>query len=341
MSTVLVTGASGFLALHIVGQLLQKGYKVVGSVRSVSKAEELGFEFSQKLGHKADNLVFSIVEDIAVSDAFDKTFKLHPDISYVLHTASPFTLGQTDFEKSYYDPALKGTFGVLNSIKRYGPKVSKVVVTSSLASLMNFDKLTDPTFIHNETVWNPLTKDKVQDSVAAYILSKKLAEEAAWNFVRDNDVNFSVTTITPAYILGPQYFDKNAGAKKLNQSNQLITNILDWNPNQPFVNNTRTGLCVDVRDVAALHIIPLEKPGVEGHRLFPASGLFTDQDILNIINENFPQLRLPTGEPDDTENPFGYSNEKTVELVGGYDFIPLKKQVVDTVQQILDARAAK
>ncbi|CEP24190.1 unnamed protein product [Cyberlindnera jadinii] len=341
MSTVLVTGASGFLALHVVGQLLEKGYKVIGSVRSQDKANKLGSEFHKKIGSKADNLSFTIVEDIGETGAFDETFKLHPEIEFVLHTASPFTLGYTDFEKSYYIPAVNGTLGILNSIQKYGSKVSKVVVTSSMASIMNFDKLTDSSFIHDETVWNPMTKEAAQNDLFAYCLSKKLAEEAAWNFVKENNVNFTLNTVTPPYIFGPQFFDHDAAAEKLNQSCQVIANALDWNPDEAFVNNIRTGAAVDVRDVAAFHLIPLEKPGVEGHRLFPASGLFTEQDILNIINENFPQLKLAKGKPDDTENPFRYSNEKTVELVGGYNFIPLKKQVVDTVQQILDARAAK
>ena len=34
---VLVTGASGYIALHCISELLKKGYKVKGSLRDMSK----------------------------------------------------------------------------------------------------------------------------------------------------------------------------------------------------------------------------------------------------------------------------------------------------------------
>ena len=41
MSKVLVTGASGFIGLHCIQQLLSKGYHVNGTVRSLSRESEI------------------------------------------------------------------------------------------------------------------------------------------------------------------------------------------------------------------------------------------------------------------------------------------------------------
>ena len=40
-STVLVTGASGFIAIHTIIQLLEKGYRVRGTLRSMDREAEL------------------------------------------------------------------------------------------------------------------------------------------------------------------------------------------------------------------------------------------------------------------------------------------------------------
>jgi dihydroflavonol-4-reductase len=41
MTTVLITGASGYIGKHITLQLLNQGYKVRASVRSLSKSAEV------------------------------------------------------------------------------------------------------------------------------------------------------------------------------------------------------------------------------------------------------------------------------------------------------------
>ena len=41
MSTILVTGASGFIALHCIEQLLGAGHQVRGTVRSLSRQGEI------------------------------------------------------------------------------------------------------------------------------------------------------------------------------------------------------------------------------------------------------------------------------------------------------------
>ncbi len=342
MSKVLVTGATGYVALHVIGQLIEKSYSVIGTVRSQAKADKLNRQFKEKYGADVD-LEFAIVEDIGGTGAFDSLFKTQKDIGSVLHTASPFSdVESDDFEKGYKRPALQGTLNVLKSIRDYAPQVKKVVITSSMAAIVHLDRLSDPTFVHTEETWNPLEWEECQENwQMAYIASKKLSEKAAWDFIKENKVNFTLTTVNPPLIFGPQFFDIEDSKGTLNTSAEVIQGMLATDPNDTHLFDNLTNVSTDVRDIAAFHIIPLEQNGVEGHRLLPIAGRFSAQKILDLINEQFPELRgkIAKGDPanETSLQAVGYNINKTVELVGGYDFIPLKKQVYDSVKQILDA----
>ena len=72
-------------------------------------------------------LDFAIVEDIAQSSAFDKAVVSDPPFDYILHTASPFHFNVTDPKSQLIDPAVCGTTGILESIKKYAPSVKRVV----------------------------------------------------------------------------------------------------------------------------------------------------------------------------------------------------------------------
>lgn len=344
MSTVLVSGASGFLALHILGELLSNGYKVIGTVRSQSKIDKLVEQFKSVKNH--ENLTFVIVPDISTNDAFDAVFKEHPEIEYVLHTASPFSFGVgDDLEAIYKTPAVNGTLNMLNAAYKYGPNVKKVVITSSMAAVVNADKIGDDSFVHNESVWNPVEWEHVGDSAfVAYIASKKLAEKAAWNFMEEHssDVKFDLNTITPPYIFGPQFFDEDASKSNLNTSSSVIAGLLNSDPNDTKLFNSSALCAVDVRDVAKFEVLAIQHPEIKRQRLYPIVSRFTEQGILDIINEKFPELRgkIAKGDPanESTIKTPAFNNDLSVKLVGGYKFIPLEKQVVDTVSQILKAR---
>lgn len=43
--TVLVTGATGYIASHVINELLQRGYKVVGTVRNLANKDKYTFLF--------------------------------------------------------------------------------------------------------------------------------------------------------------------------------------------------------------------------------------------------------------------------------------------------------
>lgn len=331
MSKVLVTGASGFLALHIVGQLLAEGYQVIGTVRSQSKADHLSNQF------KNSNLQFVIVPDIKVKGAFDAVFKEHNDIEYVLHTASPFSFGlEGKLEDIYLKPAVDGTLNALTSVKEFAPQVKKVVITSSMAAI---EDKSSPDLVLTEDVWNPLEWSQVNNENLAYVASKKLAEKAAWDFVKENkdSVKFQLVTVNPPFIFGPQFFDSDAANPSLNTSASVIAGLLKSDPSDTHLFSQPALCAVDVRDVAKFHLFAIEKDTISNQRLFPIVSRFTSQGILDIINANFKNLNIAKGDPAKESTIFTpkFDNSKSIEAVGGYDFITLEKQVIDTVNQVL------
>lgn len=80
-STVLVTGASGYIAAHVASQLLERGFTVRGTVRTKAKGEYL----VKKLNN--DKFSYVVVEDVEKEDGFDEAVK---GVDAVAHIASPF-----------------------------------------------------------------------------------------------------------------------------------------------------------------------------------------------------------------------------------------------------------
>lgn len=335
MSTsVFVSGATGYIAQHIVQQLLAKGYKVVGTVRSASKGDKL------KENLKSENFSYEIVEDIGVKGAFNEALKAHPEVTVFLHTASPFHFNTTDAEKDLLLPAREGTKNALEAIKEFGPQIKRVVVTSSYAAIFTLEKERDPTVTFNEKSWNEISWEAAKENaLTGYVGSKKFAEEAAWDFVKAEKPNFVLSTVNPVFVFGPQAFDSEVKGT-LNTSAEIINQILKLSPTDPVPDTT--GAYIDVRDVARAHLVAFEKKEAENERLILSDARFSSQMILDIVNEKFAKEvsgKVPVGKPDtgleQTKNMAIIDNKLSKEILG-FKFIDLEKTVVDTIQQILD-----
>lgn len=335
--SVFISGATGFIAQHIVSQLLEQNYKVIGSARSQAKIDDLLAKFGNN-----PNFSMVVVPDVSKLDAFDEAFKAHgKEIKYVLHTASPFRFDVTDMEKELLIPARNGTLGILQSIKKYAAdSVERVVITSSFAAIINFAKNNDKSFTYNETQWNPDTWESCQaNPVQAYCGSKKFAEEIAWKFLEENRdaVKFQISTVNPVYVFGPQNFDSDV-KKTLNTSCELINSIIQNGADAAIPD--LAGQYIDVRDVAKAHLYAFQKENTIGKRLLMSDGDFNSQDIANALNADFASLKgkIPVGKPADgvLGGHFGavVDNTKTREILG-FEFIDFKKTVDDTAAQIL------
>ncbi|CDK28656.1 unnamed protein product [Kuraishia capsulata CBS 1993] len=344
MATVLVSGASGFIALHIVDILLKKGYTVIATVRTTEEAVALHAKFEQI--HPGAKLTFEIVPNIAANFAFEDALRGHPEIEYVIHTTSiAFGVGE-DAESVFLKPAVNSTVNMFASIKKWGKSVRHVVFTSSLAAIMLTDKIQDSGFVHTEETWNDMDWDEAKtNQTSAYCAAKTLAERAAREFVRKEDVKFTLSTVNPTYVLGPQLFQEAQADKSLNAASQLINQALNLDPssNGPF--DSPSGLAVDVRDVALFHVLPLEDPEkFANSRLFMAQSKFCLQTILDVIRRNFPELQsqVPKGDSKAGEDVLkttvmNFDNSKTLELADA-TLISFEKTICDSVRQVIDSR---
>ncbi|CAD1813522.1 putative NADPH-dependent methylglyoxal reductase GRP2 [Candida parapsilosis] len=335
---VIVSGGTGFIAQHILKQLLNHNYNVVTTVRSQAKGDHL-----LKLFNSPSSLSYEIVEDVGKPGAFDQVLEKNQDATVFLHTASPFHYKATDVAKELLEPAVEGTKNALKAIQKYGKNIKNVVITSSFAAVGSADKTTDPKVVFTEQDWNDITWDEaVKNVVNGYRGSKTFAERAAWDFIKENDSPFKLTTVNPGFTFGPQLFTSEI-KDQLNTSSEVINSIVKLKPNDPIP--TFKGNWIDVRDVAKAHVVAFENPKAAGQRLILAAGTFTEQSIVDLINAKFPNLNLPKGEPGadlkiKKEGLASVDNSKTKEILG-YEFIDLDKSVTDSVQQILDAKKSK
>jgi len=169
---VLVTGASGFVATYVIKLLLQKGYKVRGTVRSVKDAQtkyKYLYDLDQKGGH------LELVEANLLEEA---SFDQHClGVDYVMHVASPFIISPKDSQKDLVDPAIKGTLAVLNAVSKAGT-VKRVILTSSCVAIVDSPK---EGHLYTEADWN----DDSRLDKNPYYYSKVVAERAAWKFMEE------------------------------------------------------------------------------------------------------------------------------------------------------------
>ncbi|KAJ9685139.1 hypothetical protein PVL29_017251 [Vitis rotundifolia] len=189
---VCVTGASGYIASWLVELLLQRGYTVKATVRDPNDPKKtehlLALEGAKERLHlfKANLLEEGSFDSVV--DGCDGVF----------HTASPVVMIVDDPQAQLIDPALKGTMNVLRSCAKV-PSVKRVVVTSSMASVAFNGKPLAPDVLVDESWFSdPVFCEK---SKLWYMLSKTLAEEAAWKFAKENGID--MVTINPGWVIGP------------------------------------------------------------------------------------------------------------------------------------------
>eukprot|EP00124_Ichthyophonus_hoferi_P001449 Ihof_evm4s76 gene=Ihof_evmTU4s76 len=273
---VVVTGASGYIASHIVKQLLESNlYRVRGTVRSLSASNEKRVAPLRELSEKTGQALDLVEADLLNDESWPRAIA---GADYVLHTASPFIMAPKSQEDKIIKPAVQGTLSVLKACAAPGSKVKRVVLTSSLVSMMygqDMDARKDKPFDAND--WTDVTK------VDAYTKSKTLAEKAAWDFVKNipEDGNkFDLATVNPSLVIGPP-INMVQGT-----SAEIIKQLLCCE--YPFYALLNVQLpVVDVRDVAACHVLAMTKPGAAGVRFIANGASPFMKEVSDILRKEF------------------------------------------------------
>lgn len=243
-STVLITGISGFIAKHCAVAFLQAGYRVRGTVRSQTKADEV----RRALGAHADTGMLEFVQaDLLSDEGWDAAAR---DCAAVAHLASPFPISQPKDANELIRPAVEGTLRVLKAARGNG--VPRFVQTSSVAAIYAG---------HPFARERPFTEDdwSLVDSPAttAYEKSKTLAEKAARDFVGREAPAMHYASVNPGFVLGPA-LDADVGSS----ADVILMLLRGTYPAVPRV----AFPVVDVRDIAAMHVRAVETSEPSGGR---------------------------------------------------------------------------
>eukprot|EP01012_Entosiphon_sulcatum_P033922 TRINITY_DN42951_c0_g1_i1.p1 TRINITY_DN42951_c0_g1~~TRINITY_DN42951_c0_g1_i1.p1 ORF type:complete len:511 (+),score=84.20 TRINITY_DN42951_c0_g1_i1:35-1534(+) len=312
---VCVTGASGFIASHLVAQLLARGYTVVGTVRNLGNAAKLSH--LRSLPGASERLTL-LPASLNEWGSFDKAIG---QCEGVFHTASPFFLSTaTDPERELIQPAYDGTLNVLESCNR-APSVTRVVVTSSTAAVIAVER--PPGHVWSEQDWSDM--DRLEKRKAWYPLSKTKAERAAWQFMQITrpPPRFSLATVNPTMVVGPML------QGELNASSEYLLSFLNGSKSE--IPNSAMSF-VDVRDVAKAHILAYEKREAEGRHLCVAQSL-TSAHICAILSRLCPEARVPSNRAaGDPEAPSRYNQTKAKAL--GITFRSMVESFADSVESL-------
>ena len=248
MEKVLVTGASGFIAEHCIIELLNNGYSVKGSLRSMNREQEVRDAVKTETDDaKLEFCKLDLLEDEGWEDAMW-------DCDYLMHVASPFVIEDPKDENELIKPAKEGTLRALNAAKKAG--IKRVVLTSSVAAVNSH--MMSGTSDH--TTWTDINSKYV----TPYQKSKTIAEKAAWDFYnnQDSDNKMELAVINPGGVMGPQLGNDLGGA-----STQIVSQLISGKfPMIPALSFP----FIDVRDVAILHLKAMTTPDADGKRFIAA-----------------------------------------------------------------------
>ncbi|KAK3164421.1 hypothetical protein QOZ80_1AG0017850 [Eleusine coracana subsp. coracana] len=155
-----------------------------------------------------------------------------------------------------------------------------------------------------------------------YVVSKTLAEEAAWKFARD--YGLEIITINPAMVIGPLL------QPTLNTSAEAILKLI--NGSSSTYTNFSFGW-VNVKDVALAHILAYEVPSANG-RYCMVERVIHQSEVVNIIRKMYPTIPLPDKCADDKPlvPTYQVSKEKIRNL--GIELVPLEVGIKETIESL-------
>jgi dihydroflavonol-4-reductase len=168
---VVVTGVNGHIGNNLARQLIDSGYKVRGTVRSMDKAPDLDMEF--------------VEADVLNPDDWNRVLE---GATGLFHLATIYaTSGDGQL---IIDTANKGTENVFRAAALCG--IKRVVYTSSVAAIGSTPK----NVVKDESNWN-------DNFSLPYTRAKTESERRAWELAKELDIDLRV--INPSGVLGGSF----------------------------------------------------------------------------------------------------------------------------------------
>jgi dihydroflavonol-4-reductase len=269
--SIMVTGATGYVAGWIIKKLVEEGFTVHAAVRDPENKEKL--IYLNKIAENSPGRIIYFKSDLLIPGSYKNAME---GCDLVIHTASPFTLNVKDAQKELIDPALMGTENILNSVNEV-ESVKRVVLTSSVVAMYgdarDAQKYPDATI--TEEYWN--TTSSVKNSPYSY--SKTVAEQKAWKLQKAQR-RWELVVINPSFVMGP-----GISPNATSESFKFMKQLTDGTSKQgvPFL---EFGI-VDVRDLALAHYNAAFLPEANGRNILCAGSL-TMLQMAEILQKKFP-----------------------------------------------------
>lgn len=257
MAVVMLTGASGFLGVHVLQRLLEDGH----SVRALLRTPERLRENLAPLGVDADDPRIEVVRGDMTDP--ESTRKATTGCDKAIHAAATFSYRRRDGEQMLRENKL-GTTTVLDAAIEAG--CTAIVHVSSIVALLRLGATLDHQSPLGVTV-GPYTQSKVE--------SERVARDR-------QEAGAPVAIVNPGAILGPH-------DPYLGESNQTVREILRGRlPTWP-----RGAMqWVDVRDAAQVVVAALDRPG--RRYLVPGETVTLPHETLRAVTgRRLPAVRLP------------------------------------------------
>jgi len=274
--TVCVTGANGFLASHIVSQLLARGFTVHATVRDCSipiKVDHL-----KQLEGASERLhLFSTGNLTEPKGAFDKPLE---QCDSIIHAATPVLFSSKDGENDIFKPAMASTTEILAAVARAGT-IKTFVLVSSMSSVAP-----DPEpALKSEVHWSDPEKQKAKGSW--YGAAKTSQEAMVHDFVKAQSAKnggkspFRFVAMCPTAIFGPRL------QPSMNSTMGWLLSL--YKGDKDKASNDSMSF-IDVRDCAAQHVEALTNENAEGRYMSLVESLHWNE-VYPMLKEIYPAMK--------------------------------------------------
>ena len=270
---ILVTGASGYVGKWCVVKLLEKGYRVRGTIRSAAKAAQVRDTITTRLGAEVAARLELVEADILADKGWTEAMS---GVTAVMHVATVIRGDEPKDSSLVIRPAVEGTERLLRFAKSAG--IKRIFLTSSIATVGYGHGQTTGSRTYDETHF---TNIEGMRWTWAYCIGKTKAEQAAWTYAKANGLD--LTTIHPGAIIGPA-LDDDASI-----SMGMVGGLLDGST--PAVPSNGFSI-VDVRDVADMHVAALEQPASAGQRYLATAEYMPFPDVAKVVQELYPDRKI-------------------------------------------------
>jgi len=311
--------------------------KFRGAVRSESSAAGLKQVFASHIASGTLEIVY--IPDIARLGAFDTAVK---ECTHIAHIASPLVVGARDVEEEVLVPAVQGMVGLLKSALHV-KSLQSVVVTASFAAVLDPMHGLRPGYAYTSKDWLPISYEAAADPdldlsfwpelyrpFITYMASKKLAEEAAWNFYHEVKPSWRFNTVNPPYIGGPNVLPLPKRADSLSFSQKLIWNVASSKPGDKLT-EVDFPYWVDVRDVARVHVRALIATAADGERFVVGKHKTTYAGMSDVLRN---QLGLHCSEENQELSCYDIESKSCEEVLGIDSWVGFEDMVRDTIVQV-------